>query len=83
MIRNTQKTNKYVESSPGNMVLKFMISIVASAPISAFEEGLIYPGYTFVSTDSHANILGALGAFGQGMGDIDITHAFAHGKIWF
>ena len=49
----------------------------------AFEEGLVYPGYTFISTDSHANILGALGAFGQGMGDIDIAHAFAHGKIWF
>ena len=49
----------------------------------AFEEGLVYPGYTFVSTDSHANILGALGAFGQGMGDIDIAHAFAYGKIWF
>jgi 3-isopropylmalate dehydratase small subunit len=28
-------------------------------------------------------MLGALGAFGQGMGDIDIAHAFAHGKIWF
>jgi 3-isopropylmalate dehydratase small subunit len=49
----------------------------------AFEEGLVYPGFTFVSTDSHANILGALGAFGQGMGDIDIAHAFAYGKIWF
>ncbi|VVB61102.1 Methanogen homoaconitase large subunit [uncultured archaeon] len=49
----------------------------------AFEEGLISPGYTFVSTDSHANILGALGAFGQGMGDIDIAHTFAHGTIWF
>jgi 3-isopropylmalate/(R)-2-methylmalate dehydratase large subunit len=49
----------------------------------AFEEGLIRPGETFVSTDSHANILGALGAFGQGMGDNDIAHTFAHGKIWF
>ena len=49
----------------------------------AFEEGLVYPGATFVSTDSHANILGALGAFGQGMGDIDIAQAFAYGKIWF
>jgi len=49
----------------------------------AFEEGLVQPGNTFVSTDSHANILGALGVFGQGMGDIDIAHAFAHGKIWF
>ncbi len=49
----------------------------------AFEEGLISPGETFVSTDSHANILGAIGTFGQGMGDIDIAHAFAHGKVWF
>ncbi len=49
----------------------------------AFEEGLVFPGDTFVSTDSHANILGAIGAFGQGMGDIDIAYSFAHGKIWF
>ncbi|HIH29489.1 MAG TPA: 3-isopropylmalate dehydratase large subunit [Thermoplasmata archaeon] len=49
----------------------------------AFDEGLVFPGDTFVSTDSHANILGALGAFGQGMGDIDIAYAFAHGNIWF
>jgi len=49
----------------------------------AFEEGLISPGDTFVSTDSHANILGAIGAFGQGMGDRDIAHTFAFGKVWF
>ncbi len=49
----------------------------------AFEDGLVQPGGTFVSTDSHANILGAIGAFGQGMGDVDIAHAFAHGKTWF
>ncbi|MBN2600301.1 MAG: 3-isopropylmalate dehydratase large subunit [Candidatus Thermoplasmatota archaeon] len=49
----------------------------------AFDEGLVFPGDTFVSTDSHANILGAIGAFGQGMGDIDIAYAFAYGKIWF
>ena len=30
----------------------------------ALEEGLAVPGATFVSTDSHANILGAVGAFG-------------------
>ncbi|MBU0639859.1 MAG: homoaconitate hydratase, partial [Planctomycetes bacterium] len=30
-----------------------------------------------------ANILGAIGAFGQGMGDQDIAHAFAHGTVWF
>ncbi len=49
----------------------------------AFESGLILPGKTLVSTDSHANIMGAIGAFGQGMGDIDIASVFAHGKIWF
>lgn len=49
----------------------------------AFDEGLVFPGDTFVSTDSHANILGAIGAFGQGMGDIDIAYSFANGKIWF
>ncbi len=47
------------------------------------EEGLVYPGATAVSTDSHANILGAVGAFGQGMGDKDIAAAWSKGSIWF
>lgn len=49
----------------------------------AIDNGLAWPGSTFVSTDSHANILGAIGAFGQGMGDMDIASAFAYGKVWF
>jgi len=49
----------------------------------AIDNGLAWPGSTFVSTDSHANILGAIGAFGQGMGDLDIAHAFAYGRVWF
>ncbi len=49
----------------------------------AIDDGLVGPGGTFVSTDSHANILGAIGAFGQGMGDQDIAHAFARGTTWF
>ncbi|MBN1540354.1 MAG: homoaconitate hydratase, partial [Candidatus Thermoplasmatota archaeon] len=49
----------------------------------AIEEGLVRPGDTFVSTDSHANIMGAIGAFGQGMGDVDIAAAFSGGKVWF
>jgi len=49
----------------------------------AMNEGLVLPGSTLVSTDSHANILGAIGAFGQGMGDVDVAHAFAFGKVWF
>jgi 3-isopropylmalate/(R)-2-methylmalate dehydratase large subunit len=47
------------------------------------DKGLAYPGSTVVSTDSHANILGAIGAFGQGMGDRDIAAAWANGKSWF
>jgi 3-isopropylmalate dehydratase small subunit len=49
----------------------------------AIELGLAYPGSTFLSTDSHANIMGAIGSFGQGMGDQDIAAAWAHGEIWF
>jgi homoaconitate hydratase family protein/3-isopropylmalate dehydratase small subunit len=49
----------------------------------AIDKGLAYPGCTLVSTDSHANILGAIGSFGQGMGDQDITAAWASGKVWF
>lgn len=47
------------------------------------EDGLATPGSTIVSTDSHANILGAIGAFGQGMGDRDVAAIFAHGQTWF
>jgi 3-isopropylmalate/(R)-2-methylmalate dehydratase large subunit len=49
----------------------------------AIDEGLVLPGGTLVSTDSHANILGAVGAFGQGMGDQDIAAAWAYGQVWF
>ncbi len=49
----------------------------------AIDEGLVGPGGTLVSTDSHANILGAIGAFGQGMGDQDIAAAWANGSVWF
>ena len=47
------------------------------------DEGIAKTCGTIVSTDSHANILGAIGAFGQGMGDNDIAYAWAYGKIWF
>jgi 3-isopropylmalate/(R)-2-methylmalate dehydratase large subunit len=47
------------------------------------EKGYVFPGSTAVSTDSHANILGAVGAFGQGMGDMDVAAAWHKGKIWF
>ncbi len=47
------------------------------------DQGIIKPGMTAVGTDSHYNILGAVGAFGQGMGDKDIAFAFVTGKTWF
>ncbi|WP_367328305.1 aconitase/3-isopropylmalate dehydratase large subunit family protein, partial [Lentimicrobium sp.] len=49
----------------------------------AIDKGFVFPGSTFVSTDSHANIMGAIGAFGQGMGDQDIAAAWAKGAVWF
>lgn len=50
---------------------------------NAIDQGLVYSGSTFVSTDSHANIMGAIGCFGQGMGDQDIAAAWANGSVWF
>ena len=47
------------------------------------ELGLTYPGTTGVSTDSHANILGSVCAFGQGMGDKDMAAIWANGSVWF
>jgi len=49
----------------------------------AIDKGMAWPGSTFVSTDSHANIMGAIGSFGQGMGDQDIAAAWAKGAVWF
>ncbi|MFW9925046.1 MAG: aconitase/3-isopropylmalate dehydratase large subunit family protein [Candidatus Thorarchaeota archaeon] len=47
------------------------------------EEGYSLPGTTAVGTDSHLNILGAVGCFGQGMGDQDIAFGMKAGKTWF
>lgn len=49
----------------------------------AMEDGLVGPGMTAVGTDSHFNILAAVGAFGQGMGDLDIAYTFRTGWTWF
>ena len=49
----------------------------------AMEKGLTLPGETAVGTDSHYNIISAVGAFGQGMGDQDIAFIFKTGKTWF
>lgn len=49
----------------------------------AMEQGLVLPGQTAVGTDSHFNILSAVGAFGQGMGDMDVAFILKTGRTWF
>lgn len=46
------------------------------------ETGLAAPGRILIGTDSHYNILGAVGALGMGMGDQDVAFAFRTGKVW-
>jgi len=49
----------------------------------AIDKGLILPGETLFSTDPNACIMGAIGAFGQGMGIDDIAAIWANGSTWF
>lgn len=47
------------------------------------ENGLAKPWDIIVGTDSHMNLLGAVGAAGFGMGTTDIAGAMYKGKLWF
>ncbi len=47
------------------------------------ENGLVKPWDIIVGTDSHMNLLGAVGAAGFGMGATDIAGAMFKGKLWF
>jgi homoaconitase/3-isopropylmalate dehydratase large subunit len=47
-----------------------------------FEKGLIAPGTSVIGTDSHMNLLGAVGCFATGVGTTDIATALRTGKIW-
>lgn len=47
------------------------------------EQGLAKPWDVIVGTDSHMNLLGAVGAAGFGMGTTDIAGAMHKGKLWF
>ncbi|MEO0138039.1 MAG: aconitase/3-isopropylmalate dehydratase large subunit family protein [candidate division WOR-3 bacterium] len=47
------------------------------------ENGLVKPWDVVVGTDSHMNLLGAIGAAGFGMGTTDIAGALYKGKLWF
>jgi len=47
------------------------------------ENGLVKPWDVIVGTDSHMNLLGAVGAAGFGMGTTDIAGAMYKGRLWF
>ncbi len=85
---NPTSDQKYAATSTSeaickNQRLKVYDIDAGMAHTFCMEEGYVLPGATAVSTDSHANILLAVGAFGQGMGDMDIAAAWNSGKVWF
>ncbi len=47
------------------------------------EQGMILPGSVVIGTDSHMNLLGAVGCFATGMGTTDVAAAWATGRLWF
>jgi homoaconitate hydratase family protein len=47
------------------------------------EHGLVKPGDVILGTDSHMNLLGAVGAFATGVGNTDIVASWVKGTLWF
>jgi homoaconitate hydratase family protein len=47
------------------------------------ENGLVKPGDVILGTDSHMNLLGAVGAFATGVGNTDIAASWLNGTNWF
>ena len=47
------------------------------------EAGLIKPGDVVLGTDSHMNLLGAVGAFATGVGNSDVAASYIGGLSWF
>ena len=47
------------------------------------EAGLIKPGDVVLGTDSHMNLLGAVGAFATGVGNSDVAASYVNGTSWF
>lgn len=47
------------------------------------ENGLVKPGDVILGTDSHMNLLGAVGAFATGVGNTDIVASWIQGTLWF
>jgi homoaconitate hydratase family protein len=47
------------------------------------ENGLVKPADVILGTDSHMNLLGAVGAFATGVGNTDIAASWLSGTNWF
>lgn len=47
------------------------------------EAGMIKPGDVVLGTDSHMNLLGAVGSFATGVGNTDIAASWINGTNWF
>ncbi len=47
------------------------------------ENGMVKPYDVIVGTDSHMNLLGAVGSFATGVGTTDLVAAMATGKLWY
>src|SRR4030042_75134 len=47
------------------------------------ESGMVKPWDVIIGTDSHMNLLGAVGAAGFGMGTTDVAGAMYKGSLWF
>lgn len=47
------------------------------------EAGLVKPGDVILGTDSHMNLLGAVGAFATGVGNSDVAASYINGTSWF
>ncbi len=66
---------------------KYGVSVIdidrGNGLMNIIDSGIVKSGSVVVSSDPRANVLGALGVFGQGMGSVDVAGAFAKSKIWF
>lgn len=47
------------------------------------EHGMVLPGSVIIGTDSHMNLLGAVGSFSSGMGTTDLAAGWAMGRLWY
>jgi 3-isopropylmalate/(R)-2-methylmalate dehydratase large subunit len=47
------------------------------------EHGMVLPGSVIIGTDSHMNLLGAVGSLSTGMGTTDVAAGWATGRLWF